>query len=217
MIIAIDGPAASGKGTLAKRIAEHFGFACLDTGLLYRAVARDVLARGASLEDEATATAVARTLDISTLNDPGLRLPGVGDAASVVARFPNVRKTLLDVQRDFASQEPGAVLDGRDIGTVVCPDADIKIFVTAEPQVRAARRYEELKARGEPVTPSSVLDMIQRRDARDAERTDSPMRPADDAILLDTSNLDIEAAFDAAVGLIKRKIGQPGAPRGPRP
>ncbi|MFM9850555.1 MAG: (d)CMP kinase [Hyphomicrobiaceae bacterium] len=208
MIIAIDGPAASGKGTLAKRIADHFGLACLDTGLLYRAVARDVLAQGASLEDEAVAAAVARTIDPATLNDPSLRLPGVGEAASVVARIPAVRAGLLDFQRDFARQEPGAVLDGRDIGTVVCPDADVKIFVTADASVRARRRYEELRQRGEPVTFEAVLDVIQRRDARDSGRPDAPMRAADDAILLDTSNLDIEAAFDAAVGLIKRKIGQ---------
>lgn len=208
MIIAIDGPAASGKGTLARRIADHFGLACLDTGLLYRAVARDVLARGASLEDEAVAAAVARTIDPATLNDPNLRLPGVGEAASVVARISAVRAALLDFQHDFARQEPGAVLDGRDIGTVVCPDADVKIFVTADASVRARRRYEELRQRGEPVTFEAVLDVIQRRDARDSGRADSPMRVADDAILLDTSNLDIEAAFDAAVGLIKRKIGQ---------
>ena len=208
MIIAIDGPAASGKGTLAKRVADHFGLACLDTGLLYRAVARDVLARGGSLEDEAEAAAVARTIDPATLSDPSLRLPGVGEAASVVARIPAVRAALLDFQRDFARQEPGAVLDGRDIGTVVCPDADVKIFVTADAAVRARRRYEELRQRGEPVTFEAVLDVIRRRDERDSSRADAPMRPADDAILLDTSNLDIEAAFDAAVGLIKRKIGQ---------
>jgi cytidylate kinase len=208
MIIAIDGPAASGKGTLAKRVADHFGLACLDTGLLYRAVARDVLARGESLEDEAVAAAVARTIDPATLNDPNLRLPGVGEAASVVARIPAVRAALLDFQRDFARQEPGAVLDGRDIGTIVCPDADVKIFVTADASVRARRRYEELSQRGEPVTFEAVLDVIRRRDARDSGRADAPMRVADDAILLDTTNLDIEAAFDAAVGLIKRKIGQ---------
>jgi cytidylate kinase len=208
MIIAIDGPAASGKGTLAKRIADHFGLAYLDTGLLYRAVARDVLARDASLDDEAVATTVARTIDPATLNDPNLRLPGVGEAASVVARIPAVRAALLHFQHDFARQEPGAVLDGRDIGTVVCPDADVKIFVTADAPVRARRRYEELRQRGEPVTFEGVLDIIQRRDARDSGRADAPMRAADDAILLDTSNLDIEAAFDAAVGLIKRKIGQ---------
>lgn len=208
MIIAIDGPAASGKGTLAKRIAAHFGLACLDTGLLYRAVARDVLARGGSLEDAEMAAAVARSLDPATLSDPALRLPGVGDTASVVARIPAVRAALLDYQRQFARQKPGAVLDGRDIGTIVCPEADVKIFVTADVNVRARRRYEEELARGEPVSYEAVLDVIKQRDARDSGRADAPMRPADDAILLDTSNLDIEAAFNAAVGLIKRKIGQ---------
>lgn len=206
MIIAIDGPAASGKGTLAKRIAAHFGYACLDTGLLYRAVARDVMARQGSLEDETFAARLAATLDTATLDDPALRLPGVGDAASVVAKFPAVRRGLLELQRNFASQEPGAVLDGRDIGTVICPDADVKIFVTADIEVRARRRFAELRSRGEPVTYEGVVELIRRRDERDSGRADAPMRRADDAILLDTTNLDIEAAFDAAVGLIERKI-----------
>lgn len=208
MIIAIDGPAASGKGTLAKRIAAYMGYGCLDTGLLYRAVARDVLAAGGSLEDEALAARLAQTLDLKSLEDPGLRLPGAGDAASVVAKFPKVRRALLELQRDFASQEPGAVLDGRDIGTVVCPDAPVKIFVTAAVEVRARRRFEEMRKRGEPVSYDRVLDMIRLRDERDAGRADSPMQPAADAVLLDTTDLDIEAAFEAAVGLIKRKIGQ---------
>jgi CMP/dCMP kinase len=208
MIIAIDGPAASGKGTLAKRIAEHFGFPCLDTGLLYRTVARAVLAQGASLEDEGVAAAVARTLDPTTLADPGLRLPGVGEAASIVARHPAVRAALLEFQRDFARQKPGAVLDGRDIGTAVCPEADVKIFVTADIEVRARRRYLELRGQGEQVTFESVLGLIRRRDERDAGRASAPLRRAEDAILLDTTNFDIEAAVDAAVRLIKRKIGQ---------
>jgi cytidylate kinase len=208
MIIAIDGPAASGKGTLAKRIAAHFGYGCLDTGLLYRAVARDVLARNGSLEDAKLAARIARTLDAHSLDDPGLRLPGVGDAASVVAKHPEVRAALLELQRDFARQEPGAVLDGRDIGTVVCPDADVKIFVTADVEKRAQRRFEEMRARGEPVTYDRVLEVIRRRDERDAGRADAPMKPAEDAILLDTSDLDIEQTFATAVGLIKRKIGQ---------
>ena len=208
MIIAIDGPAASGKGTLAKRIAAYFGYGCLDTGLLYRAVARDVMARGKSLEDEPFAARIARTLDPATLDDPGLRLPGVGDAASVVAKFPSVRAALLDFQRDFARQEPGAVLDGRDIGTVVCPEAPVKIFVTADVEVRARRRFEDMRRLGEPVTYDRVLEVIRRRDERDAGRADAPMKAAPDAILLDTTNLAIEAAFDTAVGLIKRKIGQ---------
>ena len=211
MIIAIDGPAASGKGTLAKRIAAHFGYGCLDTGLLYRAVARDVLATGGSLEDEALAARLASTLDPVSLNDSGLRLPGVGDAASVVAKFPAVRIALLEFQRNFAAQEPGAVLDGRDIGTVVCPDAPVKIFVTARIEVRARRRFEELRRRGEPVTYERVLEVIRRRDERDAGRVDAPMKVADDAILLDTTDLAIDAAFEAAVGLIKRKISQLGS------
>ena len=207
MIIAIDGPAASGKGTLARRIAAHFGLGYLDTGLLYRAVARDVMESGGSLEDVGYATRIARTLDRSTLGDLGLRLPGIGDAASVIAKFPSVRAALLDFQREFASQEPGAVLDGRDIGTVVCPDADVKLFIVADVEVRAHRRYLEQRAKGEPVTLEGVLEVIRRRDERDAGRADAPMRPAPDALLLDTTNLAIDAAFDSAVGRIKRKIG----------
>jgi len=208
MIIAIDGPAASGKGTLGRRIAEYFGLAHLDTGLLYRAVARDVLARGASLEDEGAAVDCARTLDPESLTDPGLRQAGIGEAASIVARIQSVRTALLDFQREFARRPPGAVLDGRDIGTVVCPDADVKIFVTALPEVRARRRHLERMSQGDDVTYEEILNLIRQRDARDANRANAPMRPAEDAILLDTTNLDIEAAFDAAVGLIKRKIGQ---------
>ncbi len=208
MIIAIDGPAASGKGTLARMIAAHFGLACLDTGLLYRAVARDVLARGASLEDMPTALMIAQTLDPASLDDRSLRLPGVGDAASIVARMGSVRAALLTFQRDFASQEPGAVLDGRDIGTVVCPDADAKLFVTASLEVRARRRFDEQRSRGEPVTLDGVREVIRRRDERDMGRADAPLKIADDAMLIDTSELDIDAAFDTAVGLIQRKIGR---------
>lgn len=208
MIIAIDGPAASGKGTLGRRIAERYGFAHLDTGLLYRAVARDVLARGAALENRDVAVECAHSLDPASLSDPVLRQPDIGEAASIVARIQEVRAALLQFQREFAGRSPGAVLDGRDIGTVVCPDADVKIFVTALPEVRAHRRYLERKAEGDDITYREVLDMIRQRDERDANRASAPMRPAEDAILLDTTNLDIEAAFDAAVGLIKRKIGQ---------
>ena len=208
MIIAIDGPAASGKGTLAKRIAAHFNLAYLDTGSLYRAVARDIRRAGGSLGDAAGAARTARALDSSTLADPSLRDPGVGDAASIVAQIAEVRLALREFQRDFARQEPGAVLDGRDIGTVVLPNADVKIFVVADTEVRARRRYNELYARGEDVTYEGVLDVIRRRDERDSGRAASPMVPAADALLLDTTRLDIEAAFDAAVDLIKRKIGQ---------
>ena len=210
MIVAIDGPAASGKGTLAKRIAEHFGLPYLDTGLLYRAVARDVLRCGQALEDAAAAEKAARTLDAASLDDPNLRGYGIGDAASIVGRIPQVRTALLQFQQDFAAQPGGAVLDGRDIGTVICPGADVKIFVTASPEIRAQRRYLERKARGEPTSYEAVLDDIRRRDERDAQRSEAPMRPAVDAFLLDTSNLDIEAAFNTAVGVISRKVGQRG-------
>ncbi|MBX9587665.1 MAG: (d)CMP kinase [Hyphomonadaceae bacterium] len=210
MIIAIDGPAASGKGTLAKRLADHFGLPCLDTGLLYRAVARDVRARGGALDDPAAAAQAARILDPASLDDPALRGYGIGDAASIVGRIPEVRAALLQFQQDFAAQPGGAVLDGRDIGTVVCPHADVKIFVTATPEVRAERRFLERTARGEATSYEAVLDDIRRRDERDAERSEAPMRPADDAVLLETSNLDIEAAFNTAVGVISRKVGQRG-------
>ncbi len=208
MIIAIDGPAASGKGTLAKRVADYFGYHCLDTGLLYRAVARDVLARGFRLDDPWAALALARSLDPSTLNDDALRGIQAGDRASDVARIPEVRTALLNYQRTFARQSPGAVLDGRDIGTVVCPDADVKIFVTASPEERARRRFLEHQFRGEPIRYEAVLADIRARDERDSSRAIAPLKPAADALLLDTSDLAIDAAFDAAVGLIKRKIGQ---------
>lgn len=208
MIIAIDGPAASGKGTLARRLAAHLGLGYLDTGLLYRAVARDVLVRHGSLEDEPFAARIARTLDAASLDDAGLRLPGVGDAASVVAKHRSVRAALLDFQRQFAAQEPGAVLDGRDIGTVVCPDAPVKIFVTADLEVRARRRYEEMRGRGEPVTYERVLEVITRRDERDAARADSPMKPADDAVVLDTTHMGVEEAMAAALEVVAARTGQ---------
>jgi CMP/dCMP kinase len=211
MIIAIDGPAASGKGTLARRIAAHYNLGYLDTGSLYRAVARDVRRAGGALDNPKAATAAARALDAKTLSDPSLRDPGVGDAASIVAKIPEVRAALLDFQRDFALQEPGAVLDGRDIGTVVMPDADAKIFVIADTEVRARRRYLELKGRGEDVSYEGVLEVIRRRDERDMNRDSAPLKPADDALLLDTSGLDIERSFAAAVALIERKIGRLGS------
>ena len=208
MIIAIDVPAASGKGTLAKRVARHWKLPCLDTGLLYRAVARDVAARGLKLSDAWAALALARSLDPASLEDDGLRTPGAGEAASIVASMPAVRAALLAYQRAFAAQPGGAVLDGRDIGTVVCPTADAKVFVTARPEVRARRRFAERQEQGLAVTYDGVLADIERRDARDAGRESAPMRAAPDADLLETSDLDIEAAFEAAVGLIKRKIGR---------
>lgn len=210
MIVAIDGPAASGKGTLAKQLAEHLGFGCLDTGLLYRAVGRDVARSGFQLNDTWAAVAAARGLDPATLDDPVLRGTEAGDAASFVARIPEVRAALLAYQRDFSRRPPGAVLDGRDIGTVVCPTADVKIFVTASPDVRARRRHAEFIARGVDVAYETVLADIRVRDARDAGRANAPMIAAPDAMLLDTTDLSIEAAFDAAVGLIKRKISHAG-------
>ena len=208
MIIAIDGPAASGKGTLARRIAKHYGLNYLDTGLIYRAVARDVLRAGKSTSDAATALAAAKALDPATLDDPSLKDRGIADHASIVAGHPEVRAALLQFQREFARTPPGAVMDGRDIGTVVCPEADAKLYITAAPEVRAFRRHRELVTKGETVDLATVLEVIKKRDARDSDRSAAPMRPADDACLLDTSNLSIVAAFDAAVGLIKRKIGQ---------
>jgi CMP/dCMP kinase len=208
IIIAIDGPAASGKGTLARRIAAHYNLAYLDTGSLYRAVARDVRRAGGALDDPATAARAARNLDAGSLADPSLRDPGVGDAASIVAKIPAVRAALLDFQRDFARQAPGAVLDGRDIGTVVLPEADAKIFVVADVEVRATRRYLELKGRGEDVSPHGVLDVIRRRDARDSDRDAAPMKPAADALVLDTTSLGIEQSFRAAVALIDAKVAR---------
>ncbi len=208
MIIAIDGPAASGKGTLAKRVAQHFGLPVLDTGLLYRAVARDLAARGFRLDDPWAGAALARSLDPATLDDPHLRGAKAGDAASVAAKIPQVRSALLQFQRAFANQDPGAVLDGRDIGTVICPNAHVKMFVTASPEVRARRRHAEVAARGEPISYEETLADILVRDTRDAGRGAAPMVRAVDAHLLDTSEMDIEAVFQAAVGLIMRKISQ---------
>lgn len=208
MIIAIDGPAASGKGTLARLVAKHFGLRYLDTGSLYRAVARDSRARGFDLRDAASVVIVANSLDPATLDDAGLRDPGIGEAASIVAGIPEVRAALLQYQRDFALTPPGAVLDGRDIGTVVCPDADVKIFVSARPEVRAQRRFRERELAGEGISYDQVLELIRQRDERDASRGAAPMQAASDAHLMETSQMDIQQSFDAAVGVIKRKIGQ---------
>lgn len=210
MIIAIDGPAASGKGTVAKRIAVYYGLRHLDTGALYRAVARDTLAQGGELTDSRTAAAAASQLDVATLDDPLLRTAGLGEAASVVARHPEVRAVLLTYQREFARVPPGAVIDGRDIGTVICPDADVKLFVTATPEERAHRRFLELQASGAAVAEAEVLADIQDRDQRDTTRTTAPLRQAEDAALLDTTNLDIDAAFRAAIDLIEAAMGGAG-------
>lgn len=210
MIVAIDGPAASGKGTLAKRVAAHYGLPHLDTGLLYRAVARDALASAIDLDDAAGAAGVAEALEVATLADPDLRTAEIGEAASRVARHPAVRTVLLAYQRTFASAAPGAVLDGRDIGTVICPSADVKLFVSATPEVRALRRFLELTGRGVDISQEAVLADIRARDERDSTRGTAPLVQAKDAVLLDTSNLDIDAAFRAALDLIEAAMSRAG-------
>jgi cytidylate kinase len=210
MIVAIDGPAASGKGTLAKRVAVHYGLPHLDTGLLYRAVARDALAQGIDLDDAGTAAKVASGLQVATLDDPALRTVGAGEAASRVARHPAVRTVLLAYQRSFANRADGAVLDGRDIGTVICPDADVKLFVNASAEVRAMRRFLELTGRGIAVSEASVLADIRARDERDSTRGSAPLVQAPDAVLLETSNLDIDAAFRAAIDFIEAAMSRAG-------
>jgi cytidylate kinase len=210
MIIGIDGPAASGKGTIAKRVAAHYGLAYLDTGTLYRAVARDTLVRSRDPADAIEALKSAKALDPFTLGDPGLRKPGLAEAASLVAKHPEVREELLAYQRNFARAKSGAVLDGRDIGTVICPDADVKLFVTATPEERARRRYLELEQAGIAVSEAEVLCDIRRRDERDKHRAAAPLRQAPDAHLLDTTNLDIDAAFRAAIDLIDAAMGRAG-------
>jgi cytidylate kinase len=202
MIIAVDGPAASGKGTLARRLAAHYGLAYLDTGLLYRAVGLALVNAALDPNDRRAAVAAAQRLDISRLPRHGLREEGIGEAASIVASIPQVRATLLDSQRRFADQPGGAVLDGRDIGTTVCPDADVKLFVTASARVRARRRHRQLDAQTSSANYDNVLADIERRDRRDGARAISPMVPAADAHLLDTTDLDIEAAFRVAVSLV---------------
>jgi cytidylate kinase len=203
VIIAIDGPAASGKGTLAKRLAAHYRLPHLDTGLLYRGVALSMINARAPLEDPERAEAAARGLQLDHLTDPRLRGGEMGGAASIVAAIPGVRAALLDFQRAFAARAEGAVLDGRDIGTVVAPDADVKLFVTASAEERARRRARELKGRGERADEEAILADIRARDARDGARSVAPLKPAPDARLLDTTNLDIDAAFRAAIALVE--------------
>jgi cytidylate kinase len=202
LIIAIDGPAASGKGTLARRLARHFGLNYLDTGSLYRAVAFRALRAGADPADPAAAIAAARQVETRDLDDPRLRDDKVAQAASKVAAIPGVRAALLALQRDFARRGQGAVLDGRDIGTVVCPDADAKVFLTATVEARAMRRFKELQARGDTAIYDHVLQDMKLRDARDRERQTAPLRPASDAFELDTTALDADAAFAAVLRLI---------------
>jgi len=204
MIIAIDGPAASGKGTLGKRLAAHYGFRHLDTGVIYRAVAKAMLDLGVDLQDEARAVAVARALDPEKFGDPVLKTQAIGDAASVVSAIPAVREALINFQRQFAADPPGAVLDGRDIGTVICPDADVKIFVVADPKVRAHRRTLEARGRGEAADEALVLADILKRDERDKNRAAAPLKCAADAHVLDNSNLDIKGGVRAAIAIIEQ-------------
>jgi CMP/dCMP kinase len=203
MIIAIDGPAASGKGTLAKRLAAHYGYRHLDTGAIYRALAYALISRGADLADKAAAVRAARGLDPQTFDNPELKSHQVGTAASVVSAYPEVREVLLNFQRQFAAHPPGAVLDGRDIGTVICPNADVKIFVVADPGVRARRRTLEAQARGETADEAAILADILARDDRDRNRAVAPLQPAADAYLLDNSHLDIEGGVRAAIDIIE--------------
>ena len=210
MIVAIDGPAASGKGTLGKRLAGHYGFQHLDTGLLYRAVAKMLLETGVPLTDALRAAMAARTLDMSRFDEGTLKTQGIGEAASIVSVFPEVRSALLEFQRNFAAKPPGAVLDGRDIGTVICPAADVKIFVTATPEARAHRRAAEFAGRGEAFDAAKILEDILQRDERDRSRPVAPLFPAPDAHLLDTTHLDIDAAFRAAVDIVEAARAKAG-------
>lgn len=204
MIIAIDGPAASGKGTLARRLAAHFGLPHLDTGVLYRAVGLSVLRQGGDPADADAAVAAANHITPNDLSDPVLRSDDAAQAASVVAAIPSVRQALQDFQRDFAHQPSGAVMDGRDIGTVIAPDADAKIFVTASVEVRARRRWSELQHADYAPTLDEVQDDMRRRDARDSGRTVSPLRPADDALILDTDDLDPDEVFARALAHVEK-------------
>lgn len=203
MIIAVDGPSAAGKGTLARAIAKHLGYHFLDTGSLYRMVGLAMLQAGLAVSDVKAAVAIAQKLDPMNIRDSDLRTEAVADMASQVAVIPDVRKALLDFQRQFARRQPGAVLDGRDIGTVVCPDADLKFFVTAATDVRAHRRHAELKSLGHRLDYEDVLADIQARDERDANRAAAPTKPADDAITIDTSELDQDEVIAAVMGVIE--------------
>ena len=203
MIIAIDGPAASGKGTIARRLAAHYGLPHLDTGLLYRATAAALAAEGWGLYDEEAAVAAARGLGLTDFDEATLRSRQMAEAASVVAAMPGVRAALIEAQRAFAARPGGAVLDGRDIGTVICPNATVKIFVTASPAVRAQRRVLELAKRDEKADYNAILADILQRDRRDSERAAAPLRPADDAVRLDTTHLGVESAVAEALRVVE--------------
>ena len=219
MIIAVDGPSAAGKGTLARALAGRLGFAHLDSGLIYRAVAAEVEVAETDPGFAEAALRAAEALNAADLERPGLRGERVGHLASKVAVIPEVRAALLAFQRDFAARPPGgaagAVLDGRDIGTVVCPGADLKLFVTASTEERARRRHKELRERGEESIYARVLQDLQTRDARDSERAVAPLRAAEDAIVLDTTELDSEAALAAAMDIVAAQGRRTGLQTGP--
>ncbi len=219
MIIALDGPSASGKGTLARHLAKALNLAYLDTGMIYRALAARLLEAGSDPADSEAARRAARVLTVADLERPGLRREEVGQTASVVAAIPEVRAALLELQRQFAMRPPdgtaGAVLDGRDIGTVVCPQADVKLFVTASAEARAARRHKELLDRGEPSIYARVVQEMEARDARDSAREVAPLKPAPNALILDTSEMDEEAVFAAAMRIVAART--PSSPaQGPQ-
>jgi cytidylate kinase len=209
-VIAVDGPAASGKGTVASRLAALYGYGMLDTGLLYRAVGVRLLAAHGDLDDAVAAEAAAKGLDLVELENPKVRTRAAGEAASRVAVHPGVRAALFDLQRQFTTREPGSVIDGRDIGTVIAPEAPAKLYVTATPEIRAERRWKQLSGQGETVAYADVLADIHRRDARDGGRESAPMTQAPDAVLLDTSEMTIEQAFDAARRIVETARARSG-------
>ncbi|OYW29163.1 MAG: cytidylate kinase [Caulobacter sp. 12-67-6] len=209
-VIAVDGPAASGKGTVASRLAALYGYQMLDTGLLYRAVGVRLLASGGDLDDAIVAEAAAKGLDLSELEKAEVRTRAAGEAASRVAVHPGVRAALFDLQRQFTTREPGSVIDGRDIGTVIAPEAPAKLYVTATPEIRAERRWKQLSGQGETVAYADVLADIHRRDARDGGRESAPMTQAPDAVLLDTSEMTIDQAFDAARRIVETARARSG-------
>ncbi len=208
VVIAIDGPAAAGKGTLSRKVAEEYGFHHLDTGLTYRATAKALLDAGLPLDDEAVAEKMAHAVELSGLDRDILSRHEIGEAASKIAVMSPVRKALVEAQRAFSKRGPGTVLDGRDIGTVVCPDALVKLYVTASPEVRAKRRYDEILAKGGAADYGAIFEDVKARDARDMGRADSPLKPAADAHLLDTSEMSIEAAFQAAKSIIDAALSR---------
>ena len=215
MIIAIDGTTSSGKGTLAKRLAKHYALPHLDTGLLYRAVAKSALNKGIDFKDERECALLAAHVDLNEFDERELRSAGVGAAASVVATLPAVRRALFDLQRKFTQQSGGALLDGRDIGTVIAPDADVKLWVDASVEERARRRFLELSAMGESVTQHDVLLQLKERDARDAQRKDAPMKPADDAVWIDTTRMTPDECLAKAIEIVEATKAAPKAKKPP--